>query len=83
LHSPLFRHHVDQPLRHNDRLDDCTAFQLGGVDAQVSYAGAQGSLVGLDQVNALIPRSLIGRGEADVVLTVDGRTANTVQVSIK
>jgi uncharacterized protein (TIGR03437 family) len=45
--------------------------------------GAQGSLVGLDQINVLIPRSLIGRGEVDVMLTVDGKAANTVRVAIK
>jgi len=49
----------------------------------VSYAGAQGSLVGLDQVNVKLPRALNGRGEVDLVLTVDGKTANTVRVRIK
>jgi uncharacterized protein (TIGR03437 family) len=37
----------------------------------------------LDQINALIPRALIGRGEVDVVLTVDGKIANTVRVNIR
>jgi uncharacterized protein (TIGR03437 family) len=57
--------------------------KIGGVDAPVNFAQAQGSLAGLDQINALIPRSLIGRGEVDVVLTVDGKTANTVRVNIR
>ena len=57
--------------------------KIGGVDAPVSFAQAQGSLVGLDQINAQIPRSLIGRGDVDVVLTVDGKVANTVRVQIK
>ena len=57
--------------------------KIGGADATVSFAQAQGSLAGLDQINALIPRSLIGRGEVDVVLTVDGKVANTVRVQIK
>ena len=57
--------------------------QLGGVNAPVQFAGAQGNIVGLDQVNALIPRSLAGRGEVDLVLTVDGISANLVRVSIK
>ena len=56
---------------------------IGGAAAQVSYAGDQGSFVGLDQINVAIPRSLIGRGEVDVVLTVDGKPANTVRVNIK
>jgi uncharacterized protein (TIGR03437 family) len=56
---------------------------VGGVEAPVSFAGAQGFLVGLDQLNVRLPRVLAGRGEADVVLTVDGLAANTVRVSIK
>jgi virginiamycin B lyase len=56
--------------------------RIGGVDAQVSFAGAQGGFVGLDQINVSLPRSLAGRGEVDVVLTVDGRIANTVTVKI-
>jgi uncharacterized protein (TIGR03437 family) len=57
--------------------------RIGGTDAQVSYAGAQGDWVGLDQVNVHIPRSLIGRGEVDVTMTADGEESNKVTVSIK
>jgi|GEM_PF-2726334 len=57
--------------------------KIGGLDARVDYAGAQGDFVGLDQANVLIPRGLLGRGEIDVALTVDGKTANQVRVSIK
>jgi uncharacterized protein (TIGR03437 family) len=56
---------------------------IGGASAEVTYAGQQGQFVGLDQVNGRIPRSLAGRGEVDVVLVVDGKTANTVHISIK
>jgi uncharacterized protein (TIGR03437 family) len=56
---------------------------IGGTPAQVTFAGAQSNFVGLDQANILLPRSLIGRGEMDVVFTVDGQTANTVRVSVK
>ncbi|MBI1763936.1 MAG: hypothetical protein HYR56_21130 [Acidobacteria bacterium] len=56
--------------------------RLGGATAEVSFAGAQGDLAGLDQANVLLPRSLAGRGEIDAVLTVDGKTANTVRVNI-
>lgn len=55
---------------------------MGG-SAQVSYAGTQNGFVGLDQVNILIPRNLVGRGLIDVILNVDGKTANLVKVSIK
>jgi uncharacterized protein (TIGR03437 family) len=69
-------------LRQRSSLAAVTA-RVGGTAAPVSFAGAQGSLVGLDQVNLLLPRTLIGRGAVDVVLTVDGKTANTVGVSIR
>lgn len=57
--------------------------QVGGVPTQINFAGAQTDFVGLDQINALLPRTLIGRGDADVVVSVDGQTANTVRVNIK
>ncbi|HZN12567.1 MAG TPA: hypothetical protein VFC61_12865, partial [Blastocatellia bacterium] len=56
---------------------------IGGVDAMVGSAGEQGGFVGLDQVNALIPRSLIGRGDVNVVLTVDGQQANVTTINIR
>lgn len=56
---------------------------IGGASAEVSFAGAQGSLTGVDQVNLRIPRSLIGRGNADVVLQVDGKSANSVTINVK
>jgi uncharacterized protein (TIGR03437 family) len=56
---------------------------IGGTPVEVSFAGAQGDFVGLDQANIRIPFSLVGRGEVDVVLTVDGAQANTVRINIK
>jgi uncharacterized protein (TIGR03437 family) len=56
---------------------------IGGEYAEVSYAGAQGDYVGLDQVNLRIPRSLAGRGEMDLLLTVEAQMANPVRVNIK
>lgn len=56
---------------------------IGGTPAEVSFAGAQGDFVGLDQANIRIPFSLAGRGEVDVVLTVDGVAANPVRINIK
>src|SRR5262249_35887821 len=53
--------------------------KIGGTDATALFAGPQGAFVGLDQVNLLVPRSLIGRGRVDVVVTIDGKTANTVE----
>ena len=50
---------------------------IGGATAEVLYAGAQGDLVGLDQVNLRLPRSLMGRGEVNVALSVDGIAAKS------
>jgi uncharacterized protein (TIGR03437 family) len=57
--------------------------KIGGVSAQVDYAGPQPDFAGLDQINVRLPRELAGRGEVDVVLTVDGQVANTVRVNIR
>jgi uncharacterized protein (TIGR03437 family) len=56
---------------------------IGGVEVPVTYAGLQPTLTGLDQINVRLPRTLAGRGEVDIVVTVDGKIANTVRVSIK
>mgnify|MGYP000867447663 CR=1 FL=1 len=69
-------------LRNRTALTAATV-KVGGADAPVNYAGTQGGLVGLDQINALLPRTLAGRGEVDVVLSVDGLTANPVRVNIR
>ncbi len=53
------------------------------VSVPVSYAGPAPGFVGLDQVNVGLPLALRGSGQANVVLTVDGRTSNTVQISIQ
>ncbi|MBI1766443.1 MAG: hypothetical protein HYR56_33975 [Acidobacteria bacterium] len=57
--------------------------KVGNADAPVSFAGAQGSLTGLDQINVLLPKALAGRGEVEVSLIADGQTANPVRVSIR
>lgn len=56
---------------------------IGGAQAQVTFAGAQGMLAGLDQINILLPRDLAGRGEVDVALMIDGAAANIVSVNVK
>jgi len=56
---------------------------IGGVSNEVVFIGAQPEYVGLDQVNVRLSRALIGRGDVDVALTVDGKAANTARVSIR
>ena len=55
---------------------------IGGTDADLLGAAAQGQHSGLDQVNVRVPRELIGRGEVDIELVVDGKRANVVTVRI-
>jgi uncharacterized protein (TIGR03437 family) len=69
-------------IRYRSTLGSVTA-TIGGAPVEVLYAGAQGDFLGLDQINLRLPHSLAGRGEVDVVLTVDGKVANTVRVSVK
>jgi uncharacterized protein (TIGR03437 family) len=56
---------------------------VNGLIVPVQYAGAQPSFPGLDQVNVSLPAALSGTGDANVVLTVDGRVSNTVIVNIQ
>lgn len=56
---------------------------LAGSLGTVSYAGPQGSFVGLDQINVAIPLSLAGSGNIPIVLSAEGQTANTVNVTIQ
>jgi uncharacterized protein (TIGR03437 family) len=56
---------------------------VNGINQTVLYAGPQGSYPGLDQVNVSLSSSLSGAGVANVVLTVDGQTSNTVTVTIQ
>ena len=56
---------------------------LGGTALQPTYAGAQATYAGLDQVNVPLNRSLIGKGLLALQLTVDGIPANPVSIDIK
>jgi len=69
-------------FRYRSSLAAITA-TLGGTPAEVLFAGAQGDYAGLDQANIAIPRSLAGRGNVDLVLSVDGKTSNTVSINVK
>jgi uncharacterized protein (TIGR03437 family) len=56
---------------------------IGGAYAEVSFAGASPDFVGLDQINVRVPRSLSGRGEIDVLLTVEAQMASAARINIK
>lgn len=69
-------------LRFRSNLSNISA-KLGGIDAQVLFAGVTQGFAGLDQVNLRLPRSLAGRGSVNIALTIDSKAANTVTASVK
>ena len=69
-------------LRKNTGLANVKA-TIGGVDAAVLFAGAQPQFTGLDQLNVQLPLSLRGKGDVQVVFTVDGQTSNTVTINVR
>ncbi|MGE0131743.1 MAG: Ig-like domain-containing protein [Blastocatellales bacterium] len=73
-------------IRRREILNAVTA-RVGGVDAPAVFAGAQGSLFGLDQINIPIDaemiRKLTGRGRLNVVLSVAGYgSSNVVEIEV-
>lgn len=56
---------------------------IGGMEATVTYAGPQGAIAGLDQVNVLIPAELAGSGTVNVLLTAAFLAANTARITIQ
>jgi uncharacterized protein (TIGR03437 family) len=60
------------------------AVTVGGLSVPVLFAGAAPGFVGVDQVNiGPLPRSLAGAGSLNILLTADGQTANTVNLTIR
>src|SRR5205085_10208384 len=55
--------------------------KFGNTTVPVAYASAQGTFIGLDQINIILPRSLAGAGDVDLRLSADGREANTVKLN--
>lgn len=69
-------------FRYRSALSNVTV-TIGGEPVQVFYAGPQGDFVGLDQLNLLLPGKLAGRGTVEIVITIDGKQANTLQVNFQ
>ncbi|HTA44634.1 MAG TPA: hypothetical protein VK789_19435 [Bryobacteraceae bacterium] len=59
------------------------SIEIGGVPAQLAYAGANVAYAGFDQINVIVPRSLAAAGAVPLVLTIDGVTANVVTVALQ
>jgi uncharacterized protein (TIGR03437 family) len=58
--------------------------QVGGLSVPVLSSSAQGTFLGLDQVNiGPLPQSLKGKGQTNIALTADGQAAEVVNVAFK
>jgi uncharacterized protein (TIGR03437 family) len=68
-------------IRHRTSDANVTA-TVNGVIVPIQTA-AQGQYPGLDQMNLQLQHSLAGAGTVNVIVTVQGQTANTVQVAIQ
>jgi uncharacterized protein (TIGR03437 family) len=76
LYGTGFRNHSANPVK----------VSINGTLVPVLYAGAQGTLPGLDQINVgPLPQTLAGSGKPsfNVVVTVDGIPANTTTIGIQ
>lgn len=60
---------------------EAVTVKIQGVPCQVPFAGPQG-FVGLDQINVIIPPELAGLGSVRIVVSVNGRTSNTVTMKL-
>jgi uncharacterized protein (TIGR03437 family) len=69
-------------LRH--RPDKAALYaSLSGERWPVAYAGPQGALAGVDQINLPLPSHWRGRGEVELWFELAGRTTNAVKLNLK
>lgn len=80
--TPVYVSLYGTGIRNRSSLDNVSV-TIGGVTVPVLYAGAQSAYPGLDQVNIQLPQQLRGKGEVDLILTVDGQKANPVRIAIR
>jgi uncharacterized protein (TIGR03437 family) len=71
----------------NARLESSRFMVIDGngntTDCSINYLGKQPTFPGLDQANVVMPRSLTGKGDVDLMFTIDGFTANKVRLKFK
>lgn len=69
-------------IRGRASLSDVVA-QIGGANSEVMFAGPAPGFIGLDQLNVRLSRTLGGRGDVNVALTVGGKAANVVTINVR
>ena len=70
-------------FRFREPLSAGPVVYFGNSFVEPLYIGAQPDYPGLDQVNLPIPRSLIGKGEVVIGMSMDDKGANPVRINIK
>jgi uncharacterized protein (TIGR03437 family) len=80
--TPIYVTFYGTGIRNRSALSNVSV-TINGVNVPVLYAGPAPNFTGLDQVNVGLVLSLRGSGMANVVLTVDGQTSNTVTLDIQ
>lgn len=61
---------------------ESVSLKIQGVPATVLFAGPAPGLIGVDQVNAIIPPELAGLGSVNVRIRANNRDSNTVTIKI-
>lgn len=56
---------------------------IGGDSVTPLGFAAQSQFAGLDQANVQIPMTMAGKGDVDLVITLDGKASNAVKLKIK
>lgn len=69
---------VAETVKVEARTSDGRVFQL-----PVEYAGAQGAIAGLDQVNAVIIPALQGIGNVELTLVIGTFRSNSVNITMR
>ncbi len=64
----------------DDNRNESVHLLIGGEELVPDFAGAQGVFAGLDQMNAELPRSLIGRGRLTISITAPGAVSNLAEI---
>jgi uncharacterized protein (TIGR03437 family) len=82
IDTPVYLSLFGTGIRNRSSLSHVTV-TVNGVSVPVLYAGPQPEFAGLDQVNVALTLNLRGSGETNVVLAVDGQTANPVTVNVR
>ena len=72
----------DAPTTASRTVNEATV-TIGGVKADVQYAGVTPGYAGLYQVNATVPVTVAPGNAVPVTITVAGQTSNTVTIAVK